>query len=176
MKLRITHLILAGGVCLAASAFVIDNVKPKPRFIDRANMDLSVKPGDDFWQYADGGWLKNHTIPGSKTRWGAFNILAQQNIDHVVALLKETSKTPGQLKGSVKQRVGDMYASGMDSVAIEKLGYTPIKADLQRIDRIKTTDDVVAEITYQRTHALGSPMFAFGVGPDSKHPNVNIAG
>ena len=175
MKPKITHLILAGGVCLAASAFVIDNVKPKPKFIDRANMDFSVKPGDNFWEYANGGWLKHHTIPGDKTSWGAFHILRQQNIDNVIGILKETSKTPGQPKGTVKQRVGDMYASGMDSIAIEKLDYTPIKADLRRIDRIKNTDDVVTEITYQRTHSLGSPLFAFGVGPDSKHPDVNIA-
>lgn len=175
MKPKITHLILAAGVCLAASAFVIDNVKPKPKFIDKANMDLSVKPGDDFWEYANGGWLKTHSIPGNKTSWGAFHILGQQNIDRVVGILKETSKTPGQAKGSVKQRVGDMFASGMDTVAIEKLGYTPIKADLNRIDAIKTTDDVVTEITFERVHALASPLFSFGVGPDSKHPDVNIA-
>lgn len=174
MKPRITHLILAGGVCLAASAFVIDNVKPKPKFIDRANMDFSVKPGDNFWEYANGNWVKHHAIPAKKTSWGAFNILAQQNVDHVIAILKEASKTRAP-KGSVKQRVGDLYASGMDSVAIEKLGYTPIKADLERIDRIRTTDDVVAEITYERVHALAGPLFSFGVGPDSKHPTVNIA-
>ncbi|WP_214071655.1 M13 family metallopeptidase [Mucilaginibacter sp. dw_454] len=173
MKLKIAHLFVAGGVCLAASAFVI--VKPKPKFIDPANMDKSVKPGDDFWEYANGNWVKHHTIPAKKTSWGAFNILAQENVDRLVGLLNETSKQTG-IKGSVTQRVGDMYASGMDSVAIEKKGYDPIKSDLQRIEGIKTTDDVVAEVIYQRTHGLASPLFSFGVGPDSKHPNVNIAG
>jgi putative endopeptidase len=176
MKLKFAYLFLAGGVCLAASASVIDNVKPGPRvkFIDPANMDKSIKPGDDFYEYANGAWIKKHPIPAKETRWGAFNILAQENTDRLVGLLKDVSK-PGQLKGSVKQRVGDMYVSGMDSLAIEKRGYTPIKADLDRIAQIKTTDEVVAEITYERTHSIASPLFAFGVGADSKHPNVNIA-
>ncbi len=167
---------MAGGVCLATSAFVIDNIKPKPhrKFIDPANMNLSVKPGDDFFEYANGTWVKNNPIPAKQTRWGSFIILNQDNIDHVVSILKDASKTPGQPKGSVKQRVGDMYASGMDSVTIEKRGYDPIKADLERIARIHNTDDVVAEATYERTHATASPLFGFGVGADSKHPNVNI--
>jgi putative endopeptidase len=176
MKLKFAYLILAGGVCLAASAFVIDNIKPKPhvKFIDPANMDKSVKPGDDFYEYANGAWVKKHPIPDKKTRWAAFDILAQENVDRLVGILKDVSK-PGQPKGSVKQRVGDLYVSGMDSLAIEKRGYEPIKADLDRISRIKTTDDVVAEITYERTHAIASPLFGFGVGADSKHPDVNIA-
>ncbi len=168
---------MGGAICITASAFVIDNIKPKPpvKFINPANMDKSVKPGDDFYEYANGAWIKKHPIPAKETRWGAANILIQQNTDHIIGILKDASKTAGQPKGSVKQRVGDMYASGMDSIAIEKRGYDPIKADMDRIARIKTTDDVVAEVTYERSHALTSPLFAFSVGPDSKHPNVNIA-
>jgi putative endopeptidase len=60
MKIKFAHLIMAGGVCLAASAFVIDKPKPKPhrKFIDPANMNLAVKPGDDFFEYANGTWVK----------------------------------------------------------------------------------------------------------------------
>jgi len=177
MKIKLSRLIMGGAICITASAFVIDNIKPKPpvKFINPANMDKSVKPGDDFYEYANGAWIKKHPIPAKETRWGAANILIQQNTDHIIGILKDASKTAGQPKGSVKQRVGDMYASGMDSIAIEKRGYDPIKADMDRIARIKTTDDVVAEVTYERSHALTSPLFAFSVGPDSKHPNVNIA-
>jgi putative endopeptidase len=176
MKLKFSHLILAGGVCLAASAFVVDNTDPKPKkkYIDQANINKAVKPGDDFFEYANGLWVKKNPIPASKTRWGAFQILGQENTDRLTAILKEVSKTPGQPKGSVKQRVGDLYASGMDTVTIEKLGYNPIKTHLERIARIKTTDDVVAEATYERANAIAGPFFGFGVGADSKHPNVNI--
>ncbi|MES2426622.1 MAG: M13 family metallopeptidase [Bacteroidota bacterium] len=176
MKLKPIHLIMAGAICVTASAFVVDNIKPLPKkkYIDPANMDLSVKPGDDFFEYANGAWVKKNPIPAKQTRWGAFNILAQENTDRLVAILKEASKTAGQPKGSLKQRVGDMYASGMDSLTIEKRGYEPIKSDLERIARIKNTDEVVAEVTYERAHAIASPLFGFGVGPDQKHPNVNI--
>jgi putative endopeptidase len=176
MKLKFKHLILAGGVCLTASAFVSDNKDPDPKkkYIDPANMNTAVKPGDNFFEYANGTWVKNNPIPGKQTRWGAFQILGQENTDRVVAILKEASNAAGQPKGSVKQRVGDLYASGMDSVAIEKLSYNPIKADLSRIAAVKSLDDVVTEATYQRTHAIASPLFGFGVGPDSKYPTVNI--
>ncbi|MDB5002439.1 MAG: family metallopeptidase [Mucilaginibacter sp.] len=175
MKIKLSRLIVGSAICITASAFVIDNIKPKPKmkFIDPENMDKSIKPGDDFYEYANGAWIKKHPIPAKETRWGAFNILAQENTDHLVGLLKDAGKKPG-LKGSVTQRVGDMYTAGMDTLTIEKRGYEPIKADLERIARIKTTDDVVTEATYERTHAIAGPLFAFGVGPDSKHPNVNI--
>jgi putative endopeptidase len=175
MKLKFKHLILAGGVCLTTSAFVVDHVDPKPKkkYIDPANMNTAVKPGDDFFEYANGTWVKKNPIPGKQTRWGAFQILGQENTDRVVAILKDASK-PGQPKGSVKQRVGDLYASGMDSLAIEKLSYAPIVADLERIAAIKTIDGVINEATFERSHAIAGPFFGFGVGADSKHPTVNI--
>ncbi|HTH81465.1 MAG TPA: M13 family metallopeptidase [Mucilaginibacter sp.] len=178
MKPKFTNLAVGATICLVTSAFVIDNIKPKPpmKYIDRANMDLSVKPGDNFFEYANGTWLKKNPVPAKETRWGSFNMLIQQNTDRLLGILNEVSKTPGQPKGSLKQRVGDLYASGMDTVTIEKLGYTPIKPDLERIARISSLPGVIDEVTYERSHAIASPLFSFGVQPDSKHPNVNIGG
>ena len=102
---------------------------PPTKFIDPANMDLSVKPGDDFFEYANGTWIKHNPIPAKETRWGSFNILHQENTDKLLKLLNEVAKHR-PAKGSLKQRVGDLYASGMDSLAIEKRGYDPIKPDL----------------------------------------------
>ena len=76
-------------------------------------------------------------------------------------LLKDASNNPGP-KGSVKQRVGDMFASGMDSLAIEKLGYDPIKPDLERIAKINSLTDVVNEFTYEHAHAISTPLLGFG--------------
>ena len=178
MKIKITHLVLTGAVALSASAFVADVIKPGPpkKFIDPANMDLSVKPGDNFFEYANGTWIKTHPIPDKQTRWGSFGILAQENTDHLLAILKDASKTPGLPKGSLKQRVGDMYASGMDSLTIEKRGYDPIKPDLERIDKINSLDGVIAEMTYDRSHAVSDPLFGVGVRQDSKHPTRYIVG
>jgi putative endopeptidase len=182
MKLKFTNLMLMGALCLSATAFAANGDKPvkgktqsktttdPPRkFIDPANMDLSVKPGDDFFDYANGNWIKQNAIPAKETRWGSFNILRQDNTNRLLGLLNEVSKTPGLPKGSLKQRVGDLYASGMDSLTIEKKGYTPITADLARINKITDLNGIVNELIYERVNGIGSPLFGFGVGQDDKH-------
>jgi putative endopeptidase len=161
---------VAGALCVTTTAFATDDPKPK-KPIDPANMDLSVNPGDDFYKYANGGWLKKNTIPAKQSSWGSFNVLIQDNTDKLLALLKEVSTSPSQPKGSLKQRVGDLYASGMDSVAIEKLGYEPIKPSLARVDKITDINGVINEITYERMHGEGGGLFGFGVGRDSKNPS-----
>jgi len=177
---------LAGLLCLSASAFAQVHTKNKDnpktpdltlnlkKYIDPSNMDLSVKPGDDFFEYADGNWVKNNAIPAKETRWGSFSILHQENTNRLLGILNDISKTPGHPKGSLKQRVGDLYVSGMDSLAIEKRGYDPIKPDLERVAAVSDLDGVVKEAVYERTNGVGSPLFGFGVGQDSKHPLVNI--
>ncbi len=180
MKLKYVHLMISGAVFLTVAAFTPDGGKkdadgPPAKFIDPANMDLSVKPGDDFFDYANGKWLKENAIPAKETRWGSFNILRQENTDKLLGLLNEVSKSSlAQPKGSLKQRVGDLYASGMDSVSIEKRGYDPIKGDLTRISRISDIGGVISEMIYERTNGEGSPLFSFGVGQDSKHPANNV--
>lgn len=174
-----TSLLLSGAVLFSAFAFAPDGDKnnaggPPSKFIDPANMDLSVKPGDDFFDYANGTWLKQNPIPAKETRWGSFNILRQENTDKLLNLLTEVSSTTGQPKGSLKQRVGDLYASGMDSLTIEKLGYNPIKPDLARIKKINDLNGVIGEMVHERVNGQGSPLFGFFVGADSKHPTKNI--
>jgi len=177
MKLKFSNLLLTSAVCLTITAFVVDPPKSKPRkFIDPANMDLSVKPGDDFFEYANGTWVKNNPIPDKQTRWGSFGILGQDNTNHLLVILKEVSKTPGQPKGSLKQRVGDLYYSGMDSVTIEKRGYEPIVPDLKRISEINSIDGVINEMVYDRSHSVSDPLFGVGVRQDSKHPTRYIVG
>jgi len=182
MKLKFTNFILIGLLCLSVSAFTVDGGKKgKPKktsshkkFIDPANMDLSVKPGDDFFDYADGNWVKNNPIPSKETRWGSFGMLNQENTTRLLALLKEVSKK-NHPSGSLEQRVGDLYASGMDSLTIEKRGFDPIKPSLDRIDKLTDLKSVVNEVVYERTHAEADPLFRFGVSQDSKHPTKHIA-
>lgn len=114
------------------------NAQSQMKFIDPANMDLTVKPGDDFYQYASGTWIKNNPVPAKETRWGSFNALRDFNINAVKGLVEGAAADKSAPAGSVKKRVGDFYAAAMDSVTIEKLGYTPIKADLEKIKQIKT--------------------------------------
>src|SRR3954462_3687161 len=155
MKLKLSYVMLAGALALSANSFAAGGgTSPKPKhkpavpkkFIDPANMNMSVKPGDDFFDYANGNWIKQNAIPAKETRWGSFNILAQNNTEKLLKLLAEVGSIKGQPKGSLKQRVGDLYASGMDSLTIQQKGYTPVKPDLARIDQIKDLNGIINEI------------------------------
>lgn len=130
-------------------------VAPKTPFIDRQNMNLAVKPGDDFYQYANGEWLKKNPVPASKTSWGSINVLREKSLDAMKSLLEDAAKNPG--KGRLHQMVGDFYASGMDSIAIEQKGFDPIKDALARIEQVQNKADLMNEIAYQRSQ--GSTMF-----------------
>lgn len=90
------------------------------KFIDPANMDLSVRPGDDFYNYASGPWLKNNPVPAKETRWGSFNELRDFNINAVKKILENAVADKTAAEGSLTKRVADFYTAGMDSVAIEK--------------------------------------------------------
>ena len=142
------------------------------KFIDKANMDLSVKPGDNFFLYANGTWLKNNPVPPSKTRWGSFDALRQSSLDRLKILTEDASKNASA--NSLNQRVGDLYAAAMDSAAIEKLGYTPIKASLDSINSITTMDEVINKIATLRTQGVGGLLFGFGVEQDDKNVNQYI--
>lgn len=158
-------------------SFSIVNAQKKSKstpvkYLDKSNMDLSVKPGDNFYLYANGNWLKNNPVPASKTRWGTFDILRLSSSERLKNLAEDAAAHPS--KDSVSQRVGDFYASGMDTVAIDKLGYTPIKAELKQLSEIGTKEQVLNQIATLRTKGVGSPLFRFSVDQDDKDVNTYI--
>jgi len=159
--------VLVASSAIAVLSFIPPTGTFKRKFIDPANMDLSVKPGDNFFLYANGNWVKNNPIPASKTRWGSFGILAEQNSQRVHELLQDAA-TNKSLDAKFK-KLGDFFASGMDTVAIEKLGYQPIKKDLDRIGNIKTAGDVVNEMIYERVNGVGGEIVGISVRPDTKN-------
>lgn len=165
---RVLLLFMAAIWSLNANAQHDSPKSTKPKFIDSGNMDLSVKPGDDFYKYASGTWIKNNPVPAKETRWGSFNVLREFNINAVKNILVEASADANAKPGSVKKRVGDFYAAGMDSVAIDKLGFSPIAADLNRLNAIQSLDAVIDEVATMRTKGLASPLFGFYVGQDRK--------
>ncbi|HEY4062499.1 MAG TPA: M13 family metallopeptidase [Puia sp.] len=141
--------------------------KKKKKFIDPANMDLSVKPGDNFYEYANGQWVKNNPVPASKTRWGSFDELREESLVRLRTLLDEAAA--GAAKDPKMQKIGDFYTSGMDSARLETLGYQPIQADLDRIAAVKNIDGLLSEMCYERTHGLPATLTGFFVGPDRKN-------
>ncbi|TXI32562.1 MAG: M13 family peptidase [Niabella sp.] len=132
-------------------------------------MDLSVSPGNDFYTYASGTWIKNNPVPAKETRWGSFNVLRDFNINAVKTILEKAANDKSAKVGSVSKRVGDFYAAGMDSAKIEKLGYSPIKADMQRIAAIQDLAGVLKEIDYLRSNGISSALYGFFIGQDRKN-------
>ena len=143
------------------------------KFIEPSYIDSTVKPGDDFYQYANGTWLKNNAIPASETRWGSFNLLEDFNQKVLHELLDEAAAKKGAAKGSPEQMVGDLYASGMDSAAIEKAGIKAIESELAAIEKMATPADLFKEIA--RETQLGmNPLWSIYVGPDDKNVSKNV--
>src|SRR5205085_8061079 len=105
-------------------------------YFDVTGMDTAVKPGDNFFEYANGGWIKANTIPEDQSGWGSFYTLYEENQKKLRTILEDAAGKKAAA-GSAEQKVGDYYMSGMDTMAIEKRGYEPIKPMLQRIDAVK---------------------------------------
>lgn len=176
MKVQMKSYFTALG--LIACSYAVNAQNAPKKFIDPANMDLSVKPGNDFYQYASGTWIKNNPVPAKETRWGSFNELREFNAQAVKSLVETAAADKSASAGSVTKRVGDFYAAAMDSATIEKLGYTPIKADLEKIKQVNSVQSLLDQIAYMRTSGIGAPMFGLGIGQDRKNVTkymVNIS-
>jgi putative endopeptidase len=152
-------------------AYAQHDSKPvkKPVFIDKSSMDLTKNPGDDFYNFASGTWIKNNPVPPKETRWGSFNLLRDFNITAVKTILAESADNKKAVAGSVEKRVGDFYMAGMDSLTIEKLGYSPIKPDLEKLNQISDLNGIINHAASMRTYGGGSPFFGFSVGQDRKY-------
>ncbi|MFZ1702636.1 MAG: M13 family metallopeptidase [Pyrinomonadaceae bacterium] len=162
------RIVMAGAVLLSLWSGTL----AQSTGFDTGRMDRSVEACEDFFTYANGTWLKNTQIPASESRWGTFNILADNNN----ALLKNVLETATKTKaaaGSDTQLIGDFYSSCMDEAAIEKAGLTPLKPYFAEIDAAKSKDDVIKLIA--KMHNAGLPAaFGFGAGADLKNTNSVI--
>src|SRR6478672_8072001 len=143
--------------------------------IDPKNMDTSVKPGDDFFRYANGAWIKRTEIPPEYSRWGAFNELIEHNNDALHAIAEKASTTSVDPKLAPEtQKVGDYYASGMDEKTIEAQRTKPLEDEFKRIDAIKDRADLLKAIAHLHTIGVGA-FFGFGAGQDAKDSSRDIA-
>ncbi len=172
--IRRSSLLLTLG--LVASALVAagpETAKTKPG-VDPINLDTSAKACEDFYQFANGGWLKAHTLPADKSRYGAFEEVADFNRDVLRRILAETSQRKDWKPGSVEQKVADFYASGMGESAIEKRGIQPLKPYLARIAALKESKELPAFLAQWHNEGLGGG-FGFYVGQDAKNSTRYMA-
>lgn len=149
--------------------YAVANAQTTTKFIDPANMDLTVKPGDDFYMYAGGTWIKNNPVPAKETRWGSFNMLRDFNINAVKKILETAAEDKTAKAGSVSKRVGDFYTAGMDSLTIEKRGAAPVMPYLESIAGLKSKEALVSKANELRTISIGGGFFTFFIGQDRKN-------
>lgn len=138
--------------------------------IIKLNMDTLVKPGNDFDAYVNGGWLKKNEIPADKSSWGVDGILDDEAQANVKQIIEDAAKSDAK-QGSNEQKIGDLFNSYMDTKTREAKGLTPIQPELQKIDAIKTYDDLYAYFGYANANGGQSP-FGVMVTEDMKNPEV----
>ncbi|HMW37426.1 MAG TPA: M13 family metallopeptidase, partial [bacterium] len=164
-------------LCITAlSYFACADKAPmiKGKTIEAENLDTTVAPCNDFYQYANGGWLKNNPIPAAFSRWGSFNELADFNTTALRGLLETAANDKNAQKGSNQQKIGDFYYTGMDSAGIEAAGLKPLASEFARIDGIKDVKDLAVVLSYYHQFAM-DPAFNVFVGQDDKNSTMMIA-
>lgn len=140
--------------------------------LDMANLDTTAVPSVDFFRYATGGWCDANPIPDEYSRYGSFDKLREENQKQIRDLIEELGKSD-QEKGSVAQKIGDLYKIGMDSLKINTEGYGPIKGQLAIINASNTKEDIVKLAASMRRYA-STPFFGTYVGADDKNSSMNI--
>jgi len=146
-----------------------------PRPINPGNMDQSVKPADDFFMYANGGWIKRTAIPPEYSQWGSFNELIEKNNDALHTIAEKAANTHLDPKLAPEtQKVGDYYTSGMDEKLIEAMRTKPLQDEFKSIDAMNDRNDLLKEIAH--LHTIGvEALFGFGSGQDDKDSTHEIA-
>jgi len=168
------YLAVATGVAIAALSGCQPSGSEKSSqqdVIDLSGVDSTVSPADNFFDYANGTWVKNTEIPASKTGWGSFYIVRDQALFNMHAILDSCANLDSPAKGSPAQQIGDLYASAMDSATIEQAGLNPLKDDLGRIAAIADYNGVLDEIVHEYVNGDGA-LFSFYVSPDDKNSNL----
>ncbi len=167
-----TKVLFAALLISSSAAFAQQNLSSG---IDKSNLDLTIKPGDDFYRYAAGNWMKTHPLDAEHTENGAFIDLHEKSQKQIQELILGFANKP-QVKGSLGQKIGSLYALKMDSVRLNKEGWNPIKPVLARIQAIKSRKEyqlVTAQLSFRGDNTM---MFDIGVGADQRDAANNIVG
>lgn len=166
MKKNLKKILLM--TCAAAPVLLMSAQK---HGINLADMNPNVSPGEDFYEYAGGSWMKNNPLKPEYASYGVFNDLAETNRKQLKALIEDLNKTP-QPFGTNGQKVIDFYNLAMDSVRLNQEGAQPMMADLQRAKEFKKSN-LTQEIAYHHMY-LSAPFFGIGVSPDLKNSELNV--
>jgi putative endopeptidase len=166
--IRILSVVVFGLPTIPLSA----QIQTKP--IDPANLDTTCSPCQDFYKYANGGWLKRTSIPGDQPRWGSFNELQEQNFAALKGVLTDAARDASTTRDPNLRKLGIFYGTCMDSAVVEAAGIEPLRPELRRLEAIRDRPGIQAGIA--RLHGMGIPAgFAFHSTPDAKKSSRTIA-
>lgn len=172
MMKKITMVAALAVAALAADAQAPAAAQGAVHGVNKADMDMSVRPGDDFYQYAGGGWLKANPMKPEYSSYGVFNDLAETNRKQIRELFENLSKEKHAF-GSVGQKVADLYNMAMDSVRLNNEGAAPLQKDLDKVKAFSKKADFTAFIADQHLY-MGNPFFGIGVDTDLKNSDLNV--
>jgi len=168
MQLR--QLPVIAAIILAATACNQQPKQPAKEDFLAANIDTTVNPADNFFMYANGGWLKRTPIPAAESGWGIGNMV-QEEIYTRLKKINEDAVKDQAAKGSIAQKIGDFWFSGMDTLDIEKQQLKPLDADLAKITAIKSVNDIIT-VTADFHEKGVDVLFGDYVGQDEKNSEL----
>jgi putative endopeptidase len=172
--MKIKKLLTTLGIIALCSNFYAQNKPSSTRreFIETKNIDNSIKPGNDFYDYANGNWLKTAKIPSNSNGAGSSKEVDLTTQDRLKNILQNVAENDNNT-GSIQQKVGDYYASGMDSVTINKRGYEPVKLLLAKIQNINSIPSLINYVAEEEKNGTES-ILGFSLEPDQKNSTENI--
>jgi putative endopeptidase len=172
--MRVNFVVVAGISLFALSSVTAQQVAVQTRPLDPANMDPTTPACTDFYQYANGAWAARTQIPPAFPSWGSFTELAERNRLDLRRLLERAASNRRSLGDPDMKRLGDFYATCMDSTAAERQGPEPLRPIIARLDALRTTHDLQQELA--RMHSAGiSALFSFTSRQDARRSTEVIA-
>ena len=142
--------------------------------IRQENMDMTAKPGPDFYQYACGGWIANNPLKPEYSRFGSFDVVAEENQKRIREIIEGLAAQP-QERGSLGQKIGDLYALRMDSVRQNKEGVKPVLADMKRVAKVKSTPELIALMRQMDKEGVGfGDLWGSYIGADMMNSTENL--
>ena len=166
-------------ILLAASAALLltacNHPQPKAVSVDilTSNLDTTVKPNEDFFHFANGGWMKKNPIPNDETRWGIGSLVQEELYSRLRHINEEAVKKAA--KTGVDQQIGDLWYSGMDTGSIQQKGIEPLRDEMNAINALKTNKDVMAQVAKMHTYGA-NVFFGEGVQQDAKNSDLMAYG
>jgi putative endopeptidase len=165
-----TPLAFAVAFALAGGAHALSPIASSA--FDPASLDAKFQPCEDFYDHVNAKWIAANPIPGDRTRWGTFDELREASLNAQHKLI-EAPTVAKAAKGTIEQKLGDFFASGMDEAAIDQAGIAPLRPELAKIAAIKTAADLGSYMIDAHARGLGG-YFGFGASPDFKNSSMVI--